>query len=82
MLAFIDYSEPQYYNSRTILLLLGLGFLAWLVSPLNAMPPKERAGLLLVCPALILVYWFIFQVGLLSLNPSGKGSVNGNVIFV
>lgn len=69
MFAYIDYGEPKYYSARSILLLIVLGFLVYLVSPLNSMRRKEREGLLLVYPAIIFVYWLIFQVRLLSLAP-------------
>ena len=69
MFAYIDYSEPRYYSARSILLLLMLGFLLFLVSPLSSMQRKEREGLLVVYPAIILAYWLLFQVGLLSLDP-------------
>jgi len=69
MFAYIDYNEPRYYSARSILLLLVLGFLAYLVSPLSSMQRKEREGLLVVYPAIILAYWLLFQVGMLSLDP-------------
>jgi hypothetical protein len=51
------------------MLLIVLSFLAYLVSPFNSMRRKEQEGLLLVYPAIIFVYWLLFQVELLSLYP-------------
>lgn len=69
MFADIDSGEPSYYSARSILLLITLCFLAYLVSPFNSMQRKERGGLLLVFPAIILAYWVLFQERLLSLDP-------------
>jgi len=69
MFAYIDSGEPSYYSARSILLLITLCFLTYLVSPFNSMPRKEREGLLIVYPAIILVYCVLFQVRLLSLDP-------------
>jgi len=38
-------------------------------SPFNPMQRKERQGLLLVYPAIIFIYWVMFQVRLMSLDP-------------
>jgi hypothetical protein len=69
MFACIDSGEPSYYSARSILLLLTLCLLTYLVSSFNSMQRKEREGLLLVYPAIILIYWVLFQVRLLSLDP-------------
>jgi hypothetical protein len=69
MFSYANYAEFRLYNGKSILLLMVLSFLAYLVSPLNSMRRKEQEGLLLVYPALILVYWWIFQVCQLSLDP-------------
>jgi hypothetical protein len=55
VLARIDFETPRLYNGRTIWLLIVLSLLAYLVSPLN--------------PMLLFVYWFFFQVMMVSLNP-------------
>jgi hypothetical protein len=70
MLAWIDYSIPKFFNAKSIVLLFVLCFLAYLVSPRGPLEKKERDKLELVYPALILVYVLLFQVFLLSLNPS------------
>ncbi len=77
-----DRSEAKYYNSRSILLLLVLCFLAYLVSPLNSMQRMEREGLLVVYPAIILAYWFLFQVGMLSLEPGVHYYLGPNGVYV
>ena len=69
MLAYMDDGEPRYFSIKSILLLILMGWLVYLISPLNSMARKERAELLLVYPALIIVYWVTFQVRLLSLDP-------------
>jgi hypothetical protein len=68
-LAFIGDSEPGYYNARTILLLIALVVMAHLISPVNPMARKERQGLVMIYPAIIFVYWILFQFKLISLNP-------------
>ena len=67
--AYIDYNEPRYYNPRSVFLLIVLAFLTYLVSPWSSMQRKEREGLMLVYPAIIFIYWFLFQVMQLSLDP-------------
>jgi hypothetical protein len=62
------YGAPGLCDGRSIWLVIVLGLLAYLASPLNPMQRKERQGLLLVYPALIFVYWLLFQVNLLSLT--------------
>jgi hypothetical protein len=69
MFAYIDYSKLRVYDGKSILLLIVLTFLAYLVSPFNSMRRKEQEGLLAVYPAIIFVYWWIFQANLLSLDP-------------
>ena len=69
MFAYIDFGKPSYYSARSTLLLVMLCFLAYLVSPFNPMQRKERQGLLLVYPAIIFIYWVMFQVRLMSLDP-------------
>lgn len=82
MFAYIDYSEPKYYSARSVVLLLVLSFLAYLVSPLNSMRRQEREGLLIVFPAIILVYWLLFQVGLLSLDPHVHYYLGPTAVYV
>jgi len=67
--AYIDYNEPRYYNARSVFLLIVLAFLTYLVSPWSSMQRKERKGLMLVYPAIIFVYWFLFQVMQFSFDP-------------
>ena len=43
---------------------------------------QEREGLLVVYPAIILVYWFMFQVGLLSLDPSVHYYLGPTAVYV
>ena len=68
MLAWIDYSIPQLFNAKSVVLFLVLVFLAFLVSPFSKLDKKERDRLVLVYPMLIFVYALLFQVFLLSLN--------------
>jgi hypothetical protein len=69
MFAMSGLTGPRFINAKGIFLLILLGFLAYLVSPLNPMSKKERHYLLLVYPALIIVYWFLVYVKMLSLTP-------------
>jgi hypothetical protein len=69
VLARIDFETPRLYNGRTIWLLIVLSLLAYLVSPLNPMRREERQELLTLYPPLLFVYWFFFQVMMVSLNP-------------
>ncbi len=62
-------AETRVINAKGIFLLILLGFLAYLVSPLNPMGKKERRNLLLVYPALLIVCWFLIFVRMLSLSP-------------
>ena len=70
MLAWIDNSIPSLFNAKSVVLFLVLSFLAYLISPRSALEKKERDKLVLVYPMLIFVYVLLFQVFLLSLNPS------------
>lgn len=81
MFALSDLGEPSYYSARSILLLVTLCFLAYLVSPFNPMQRKERQGLLLVYPAIIFVYWVMFQVRLMSLDPHVYYSLGSKGVY-
>jgi hypothetical protein len=70
ILAMSGTAETRVINAKGFFLLILLGFLAYLVSPLNPMSKKERHQLLLVYPALIIVYWFLIFVKMLSLTPT------------
>ncbi len=70
MLAWVDYSVPTFFSVKSVVLILVLGFLSFLISPLSSIENKERDKLALVYPALVFVYFLLFQVFLLSLNPS------------
>jgi len=70
MLAYNDYSIPKLFNAKSVVLFLVLCFLAYLISPRSPLEKKERDRLALVYPLLIFVYVLLFQVFLLSLNPS------------
>ncbi len=47
MLAWIDYSIPELFNVKSVVLFLMLSFLAYLVSPRSALDKKERDRLVL-----------------------------------
>lgn len=70
ILAMSGPDEPRIITAKGIFLFVLLGFLAYLVSPLNPMDKKERRKLLLVYPALIIVYWYLIYVRMLSLTPT------------
>ncbi len=70
MLAWIDYSIPRLFNAKSVALFLVLSFLAYLISPRSPLEKKEQDRLALVYPLLIFVYVLLFQILLLSLNPS------------
>jgi hypothetical protein len=69
MFAMSGPAEPRFFNAKSVFLVVLLGFMTYLVSPLNPMSKKERHSLLLVYPALIIVYWFLIFVRMLSLSP-------------
>ncbi len=64
------FAETHVISARGIFLLILFGFLAYLVSPLNPMDKKERRNLLLVYPALIIIYWYLIYIRMLSLTPN------------
>ena len=68
MLAYIDNSIPQLFSPKSVVLFLVLGFLAYLISPRSSLGKQERDKLALVYPALVFVYFLLFQVFLLSLS--------------
>ena len=82
MLAWIDYSIPKLFNAKSVVLLLVLSFLAYLVSPRSPLDKKERDRLVLVYPMLVFVYVLLFQVFLLSLNPSVHYYLGRSGVFV
>ena len=69
MLAYIDRSIPKLLNTRGEFLLITLGILAFLVSPLSPVPRKVRDNLVLLFPPGIFIYFFLFQTLLISLKP-------------
>lgn len=70
MLAWIDYSVPKLFSAKSVVLVIVFSFLAYLVSSRSPLDKKERDKLVLVYPALVFVYVVLFQIFLLSLNPS------------
>jgi hypothetical protein len=69
MFAYVNYRDLRLCNGTSIVLLIVLSFLAYLVSPQNSMRRTEQDGLLLVYPAIVAVYWFIFLAKRLCLDP-------------
>jgi hypothetical protein len=82
MLAWIDHSIPKFFSGKGIVLILALGFLAFLISPLSPLEKKERDRLALVYPMLVFVYFLLFQFFLLSLNPSVHYYLGPTGVFV
>lgn len=77
-----DNSAPELFNAKSVFLLLALSFLAYLVSPLSALEKEERKRLSLVFPLLILVYVFLFQGLLLSVNHHVLNYLGTDTFFV
>ncbi len=69
MFAWIDYRPPTLLNGTSWFLLVVLSLAALLVSPLSPLDREARRSLVLVFPAGILLYWFLFLQQLLSLDP-------------
>ncbi len=82
MLAYIDNSIPQLFSAKSVVLFLVLGFLAYLISPRSPLGKQERDKLALVYPMLVFVYFLLFQVFLLSLNPSVHYYLGPSGVFV
>ena len=69
MLAWIDYSTPQFFNAKSVILVLVFSCLAFMVSPLSPLERLSQDRLALFLPPAILIYWYLFQFQLMSLNP-------------
>ena len=82
MLAWIDNRTPQLFSAKSAVLFLVLGFLAYLISPRSSLGKQERDKLALVYPMLVFVYFLLFQVFLLSFNPSVHYYLGPSGVFV
>jgi len=69
MLAWIDYSTPQFFNVKSVVLVLVFSCVAFLVSPLSPLERTAQDRFALLVPPAILVYWYLFQFQLMSLDP-------------
>lgn len=69
MLAWIDYSTPQLYSAKSIILLIVFSCVAFLVSSLSPLERPAQDRFALFIPPAILVYWYLFQFQLMSLDP-------------
>ena len=69
MFAWIDYSTPQFFNAKSVILLVVFSCIACLVSPLSPLERPAQDRFALFIPPAILVYWYLFQFQLMSLDP-------------
>jgi hypothetical protein len=69
MFAWIDYRPPTLLNGMSWLLLVALSFAALSVSPISPLGREARRSLVLVFPAGIFIFWFLFLQQLVWLNP-------------
>jgi hypothetical protein len=82
MLAYIDNRIPHLFSAKSAVLFIVLGLLAYLISPRSPLGKPERDKLALVYPPLVFVYFLLFQVFLLSLNPSVHYYLSPSGVFV
>jgi hypothetical protein len=69
MFAWIDYSTPQFFNAKSVVLVLVFSCVAFMVSPLSPLKRTSQDRVALFIPLAILVYWYLFQFQLMSLDP-------------
>jgi hypothetical protein len=69
MFAWIDNRPPILVNERTFVLLAVFCLMAFLVSPKSPLPRVTQDRLVCWFPVGIFLYWFLFGLMLLSLNP-------------
>jgi len=69
MYAWIDHRPPTLLNGTSVFLLIVLSLAALSVSPLSPLDRDARRSLVLVLPAGIFLYWFLFLQQLMSLDP-------------